>query len=337
MLCRADSIGVFQVESRAQMTMLPRLKPREFYDLVIEVAIVRPGPDPGRHGASLSAPPRGEGGGRVPLARRCARCSARPCGVPLFQEQAMKIAIVGAGFTARGGRPAAPRHGDLQAQRRDPSVPREVHRRHARQRLRPISRPAASTRSRGSATTASPKATPRASRCWSMSRPGSSASIPRSSPARCSTASRWASTRRRRSSATRASMASRCARSMSISATGTARWSRLADATPLQSLFVTRHEPGLTRPSTKMSTSIPGPTPGADAIGTTRMQRRRAQAQDARCASACASQGARRSRCRAARRGARRRLSRRAAICGAGAGSAAPHWNASPRPMRCAR
>ena len=55
MLCNADAIGVFQVESRAQMNMLPRLKPRRFYDLVIEVAIVRPGPDPGRHGASLSA------------------------------------------------------------------------------------------------------------------------------------------------------------------------------------------------------------------------------------------------------------------------------------------
>ena len=55
MLSRADSIGVFQVESRAQMSMLPRLRPEKFYDLVIEVAIVRPGPDPGRHGPSLSA------------------------------------------------------------------------------------------------------------------------------------------------------------------------------------------------------------------------------------------------------------------------------------------
>src|SRR5262249_53152287 len=54
MLQRADSLGVFQVESRAQMSMLPRLKPKEFYDLVIEAA-----PDPGRHGASLSAPPAG--------------------------------------------------------------------------------------------------------------------------------------------------------------------------------------------------------------------------------------------------------------------------------------
>ena len=64
MIQRADTIGVFQIESRAQMSMLPRLKPRRFYDLVIEVAIVRPGPDPGRHGPSLFAPPAGPRGGR---------------------------------------------------------------------------------------------------------------------------------------------------------------------------------------------------------------------------------------------------------------------------------
>ena len=58
MLCQADSVGVFQVESRAQMSMLPRLKPRKFYDLVIEVAIVRPGPDPGQHGPPLPEAPR---------------------------------------------------------------------------------------------------------------------------------------------------------------------------------------------------------------------------------------------------------------------------------------
>ena len=55
MICRADTVGVFQIESRAQMSMLPRLQPRCFYDLVVEVAIVRPGPDPGRHGAPLPA------------------------------------------------------------------------------------------------------------------------------------------------------------------------------------------------------------------------------------------------------------------------------------------
>ena len=57
MICRADTIGVFQIESRAQMAMLPRLKPKCYYDLVIEVAHRPAGADPGRHGASVSAPP----------------------------------------------------------------------------------------------------------------------------------------------------------------------------------------------------------------------------------------------------------------------------------------
>ena len=97
MLSRADSLGVFQVESRAQMTMLPRLKPREFYDLVIEVAIVRPGPIQGdmvhpylrrRSGREVVTYPSGE----------LQEVLGKTLGVPLFQEQAMKIAIVGAGF-----------------------------------------------------------------------------------------------------------------------------------------------------------------------------------------------------------------------------------------------
>ena len=97
MLSRADSLGVFQVESRAQMTMLPRLKPREFYDLVIEVAIVRPGPIQGdmvhpylrrRSKREEVVYPSGE----------LQEVLGKTLGVPLFQEQAMKIAIVGAGF-----------------------------------------------------------------------------------------------------------------------------------------------------------------------------------------------------------------------------------------------
>jgi error-prone DNA polymerase len=98
MLSRADSLGVFQVESRAQMTMLPRLKPQGFYDLVIEVAIVRPGPIQGdmvhpylrrRSGLEPVSYPSGELKGVL----------EKTLGVPLFQEQAMQIAIVGAGFT----------------------------------------------------------------------------------------------------------------------------------------------------------------------------------------------------------------------------------------------
>ncbi len=98
MLSKADLIGVFQVESRAQMNMLPRLKPRKFYDLVIEVAIVRPGPIQGdmvhpylrrRNGIEKVAYPSPE----------LRAVLEKTLGVPLFQEQAMQIAIVGAGFT----------------------------------------------------------------------------------------------------------------------------------------------------------------------------------------------------------------------------------------------
>nr|WP_272877323.1 error-prone DNA polymerase [Neoroseomonas eburnea] len=104
MLCKADAIGVFQVESRAQMNMLPRLKPRKFYDLVVEVAIVRPGPIQGdmvhpylrrRDGIEkpdIPAPTHGD-----PDELRAVL--QHTFGVPLFQEQAMRIAIVAAGFT----------------------------------------------------------------------------------------------------------------------------------------------------------------------------------------------------------------------------------------------
>jgi error-prone DNA polymerase len=106
MLCRADAIGVFQVESRAQMNMLPRLKPRQFYDLVIEVAIVRPGPIQGdmvhpylrrRSGAeTIEFPsPSPEHG----PADELYRVLHKTMGVPLFQEQAMRLAIVAAKFT----------------------------------------------------------------------------------------------------------------------------------------------------------------------------------------------------------------------------------------------
>jgi error-prone DNA polymerase len=98
MISRADTVGVFQVESRAQMSMLPRLRPREFYDLVIEVAIVRPGPI--------------QGGMVHPYLRRRQKLEpvtypspevekvlVRTLGVPIFQEQVMQLAIVAAGFT----------------------------------------------------------------------------------------------------------------------------------------------------------------------------------------------------------------------------------------------
>lgn len=98
MLCQGDSLGVFQVESRAQMAMLPRLKPRSFYDLVIEVAIVRPGPIQG----DMVHPylRRRNGDERVEFPKKeLEQVLGKTLGVPLFQEQAMKIAIVAAGFT----------------------------------------------------------------------------------------------------------------------------------------------------------------------------------------------------------------------------------------------
>ncbi len=98
MLQRADSIGVFQVESRAQMSMLPRLRPEKFYDLVIEVAIVRPGPIQG--GMVHPYLKRKQGLETVSYPSKALETVLeRTLGVPLFQEQAMQIAIVAAGFT----------------------------------------------------------------------------------------------------------------------------------------------------------------------------------------------------------------------------------------------
>ncbi len=98
MLSRADSVGVFQVESRAQMTMLPRLKPRTFYDLVIEVAIVRPGPIQGDMVHPYLRRRNGEEQVSYP-SKDLEQVLGKTLGVPLFQEQAMKIAIVAGGFT----------------------------------------------------------------------------------------------------------------------------------------------------------------------------------------------------------------------------------------------
>jgi error-prone DNA polymerase len=102
MICEADTIGVFQIESRAQMSMLPRLRPRAFYDLVVEVALVRPGPIQGgmvhpylerrelyrQNPAAITYPPNLD------------KALERTLGVPIFQEQVMQIVVLAAGFTA---------------------------------------------------------------------------------------------------------------------------------------------------------------------------------------------------------------------------------------------
>ncbi|MCA9160286.1 MAG: error-prone DNA polymerase, partial [Planctomycetales bacterium] len=98
MICRADTIGVFQIESRAQMSMLPRLKPRCFYDLVIEVAIVRPGPIQGQMVHPYLKARRSGVQPDYPN-DEIRQVLAKTMGVPIFQEQAMRLAVVAAGFT----------------------------------------------------------------------------------------------------------------------------------------------------------------------------------------------------------------------------------------------
>ena len=97
MLCEADSLGVFQVESRAQMNFLPRMRPRTFYDLVIQVAIIRPGPIQGDMVHPFIRRRRGEEKVSFP-SNALGEVLGKTLGVPLFQEQAMQIAIIGAGF-----------------------------------------------------------------------------------------------------------------------------------------------------------------------------------------------------------------------------------------------
>ena len=235
MLSRANSVGVFQVESRAQMSMLPRLKPQCFYDLVIEVAIVRPGPIQGdmvhpylrrrdalKNGKEPDYPSPHPAHGPADELKEVLK---RTLGVPLFQEQAMQIAITAAKFTpdeADGLRRAMAtfRHtgnvhlfrdkfiNGMTARGYDPDFARIV-----------------SARSKVLANTAFPKATPRALRFWSMPRHGSNAAIPTCSAPPSSTASRWVFTSRRSSCAMRGRTTSKSARSTSTSATGIARWS----------------------------------------------------------------------------------------------------------------
>lgn len=98
MICEADTIGVFQIESRAQMTMLPRLRPREYYDLVVQVAIVRPGPIQGGMVHPYLRRRQGKEKESYP-SEKVRGVLSRTMGVPIFQEQVMQIAVVAAGFS----------------------------------------------------------------------------------------------------------------------------------------------------------------------------------------------------------------------------------------------
>jgi error-prone DNA polymerase len=191
MLCKADSVGVFQVESRAQMNMLPRLKPRCFYDLVIEVAIVRPGPIQGdmvhpylrrRDGLSPRIIPRPHPDFGPPT--NCAGAGPTK-GVPLFQEQAMKLAMVAAEFTP-GELPTSLRKAMATFRRRGTIGRLE-------EKMVSAWWSAAMTRIRarcfnqikGFGEYGFPESHAASFAIWSMSRPGSSAIIRRCSPARC--------------------------------------------------------------------------------------------------------------------------------------------------------
>jgi len=126
MICRADTLGVFQIESRAQMAMLPRMQPRCFYDLVIEVAIVRPGPIQGdmvHPYLNRRKRLKEEGIEEVDYPPALEKVFKRTLGVPLFQEQVMQLAVAAAGFTPgeadalRRSMAAWKRHGGLEPHR----------------------------------------------------------------------------------------------------------------------------------------------------------------------------------------------------------------------------
>ena len=171
MIRRADTMGVFQIESRAQMSMLPRLRPRCFYDLVIEVAIVRPGPIQG----DMVHPYLRRRNGEEPVSYPndvVRGVLEKTLGVPLFQEQAMRLAVVAAGFTPgeadqlRRAIGAWRRPGLIDQFRKQliDGMLAAAFRRNMPRRC--------SDRSAASAIMGFPNPTPPASPCWSMSRPG---------------------------------------------------------------------------------------------------------------------------------------------------------------------
>ena len=211
MLQRADSVGVFQVESRAQMATLPRLKPRVFYDLVVEVALIRPGPDPGRLGASVH-----------PAAQRPGPGDLRsPVDGVRAAENVGGAAVSGAAHAAggrlrgvhrRGGRPVAAGDGIRSAR---PSgcggCAAGSTTACANGTASPARWPTGSTKSwKPSPISASRRAIRCPSRRWCSTRRGSSCTIRRRSAPHCCARSRWVSTRRSRWWPTPAGTASRC-------------------------------------------------------------------------------------------------------------------------------
>ena len=210
---RADTIGVFQIESRAQKSMLPRLKPACFYDLVIEVAIVRPGPIQG----GMVHPYLRRRQGLEPVTYPSDAVKSvleRTLGVPIFQEQVMQLAIVAAGFTPgeadqlRRSMAAWRRKGGLEKfeQRLIDGMARARLRRGVRAADLPADPGLRRIRLSRIALGVLRAARLRVGVAQALRAGGVHA-------ARCSTRCRWASTRRRSSCRTRAGTASRCGRS----------------------------------------------------------------------------------------------------------------------------
>ena len=196
MLRKADTVGVFQVESRAQMATLPRMKPDHFYDLVVEVAIIRPGPIVGKMVHPYLRRRNGRGAGHLPapLARADPEAHARGAALP---GAAPAHGHDGGRLHRRRGGGAAAGHG-LQALGEAHEGDRGAAARgdgRAGDRRRGGGR-RSSARSAPSPSTASPSPTPRASPSSPTRAPTSSATTRPRSPAPCSTTSRWASTTR---------------------------------------------------------------------------------------------------------------------------------------------
>lgn len=194
-LCRADTVGVFQVESRAQMNTLPRLKPRCFYDLVVEVALIRPGPI---QGAMVHPYLRRRAGTEAvtyphpalePILRRT-------LGVPLFQEQGMQVAITAAGFTPGEADQLRKAMGHKRSRERMSAIAQRMIDGMARNGIPADVARRIYDQIQAFADYGFPRATRRASRCSSTRAPTYGTTTRPSSSARCSTRSRWGSTRR---------------------------------------------------------------------------------------------------------------------------------------------
>ncbi len=224
MLQAADTIGLFQVESRAQMATLPRLKPATFYDLVVQVAIIRPGPIVGQ----MVHPYLDRRAGRAAdrLRPSAARAGAEAhAGRAALPGAAPAHGHGGGRFHRRPGRGSAPGDG-FQALREAHEADRGAAARgHGRARASPARWPIASCcRSARSRSTASPNRTPPASRSSPTPAPTSRRTTRRRSTPRCSTTSRWASTIRPRWSRTPSAAACASRPSTCRSPTGTAPW-----------------------------------------------------------------------------------------------------------------